>query len=65
MDIAEASQRALEIRRLYAHYEQKLYGRSWQPQDVAVGFVGDVGDLLKLIPSPKKHIINPCGIHSV
>ena len=49
MDIAEASRCAIEIRRFYARYEQKLYGRSQQPQDVAVGFVGDVGDLLKLV----------------
>jgi NTP pyrophosphatase (non-canonical NTP hydrolase) len=42
-------QRALEIRRGYAALEQAKYGRSWTDEEVALGFVGDVGDLMKWI----------------
>ena len=42
-------QRAGEIRRQYAKLEQTRYGRSWTMEEVALGFVGDVGDLVKLV----------------
>jgi len=42
-------QRAIEIRRQYAKLEQMRYGRSWTSEEVALGFVGDVGDLVKLV----------------
>jgi NTP pyrophosphatase (non-canonical NTP hydrolase) len=41
--------RALEIRRQYADLEPKTYGRSWTGEELALGFVGDVGDLVKLV----------------
>ncbi len=49
MDYQALQQKALEIRRLYAGWEQKKYGRSWTSEEIALGFVGDVGDLAKLI----------------
>jgi NTP pyrophosphatase (non-canonical NTP hydrolase) len=49
MKLAEASERALQVRRLFAQYEQQLYGRLWSREEIALGFVGDVGDLMKLL----------------
>lgn len=43
------NQRALDIRQLYAHLEQQTYGRPWTAEEIALGFVGDVGDLAKLV----------------
>jgi len=42
-------ERALEIRQQYAGLEQQTYGRSWTDEELALGFVGDVGDLVKLV----------------
>ena len=42
-------QRAIEVRQQYARLEQARYGRSWTSEEVALGFVGDVGDLMKLV----------------
>jgi NTP pyrophosphatase (non-canonical NTP hydrolase) len=42
-------QRALSVRKLYREHEQKSYGTSWTNEELALGFVGDVGDLAKLV----------------
>jgi NTP pyrophosphatase (non-canonical NTP hydrolase) len=42
-------QRALDIRRQYANLERQAYGRPWTAEEIALGFVGDVGDLVKLV----------------
>ena len=34
---------------MYADLERKKYGREWTKEQIAEGFVGDVGDLMKLI----------------
>lgn len=49
MDFSSLCSRAMEIRRLYAAHEQETYGRSWSGPEVALGLVGDVGDLAKLV----------------
>ena len=49
MELEHLSRRALEIRRQYAELEQTRYGRPWTREDIALGFVGDVGDLAKLV----------------
>jgi NTP pyrophosphatase (non-canonical NTP hydrolase) len=49
MDIKELSKRAIEIREKYALSETKKYGRAWNNSDIMQGFVGDVGDLAKLV----------------
>lgn len=49
MELTSLSQRALEIRQLYSKFETSLYGRAWTPEEIALGFVGDVGDLAKLV----------------
>ena len=43
------SERAAEIRALYSEYEKSLYGRPWTDEEIALAFVGDVGDLMKLV----------------
>lgn len=37
------------MRELYAGVEAERYGRAWSREEVALGFVGDVGDLMKLV----------------
>ena len=43
------TQRALTIRQRYEAYERRTYGRAWSLQELALGLVGDVGDLAKLV----------------
>lgn len=40
---------ALRLNELYEQLEIKRYGRAWTTEELALGFVGDVGDLAKLI----------------
>jgi NTP pyrophosphatase (non-canonical NTP hydrolase) len=49
MKLSEASERAMQLRDLFAQYEQQLYGRTWSREELALGFIGDVGDLMKLL----------------
>lgn len=49
MELENLSQRAMEIRRQYAELEHTRYGRPWTREDIALGFVGDMGDLAKLV----------------
>jgi NTP pyrophosphatase (non-canonical NTP hydrolase) len=49
MELQEATRRALEIRRGFERYEERTYGRRWTLEDLTLGFVGDVGDLAKLV----------------
>jgi NTP pyrophosphatase (non-canonical NTP hydrolase) len=49
MEMQNLAQRARAVRRLYAAFEQRSYGRSWTAEELALGFVGDVGDLMKLV----------------
>jgi NTP pyrophosphatase (non-canonical NTP hydrolase) len=49
MEFRDLIQRAMEIRALYAELEQTTYGRAWTNEEIALGFVGDVGDLMKLV----------------
>lgn len=41
--------RAREIRKKYAAYEIEKYGKPWAGPELMQGFVGEVGDLSKLI----------------
>jgi NTP pyrophosphatase (non-canonical NTP hydrolase) len=45
----ELEESALKLNQHYEELETKLYGRVWSTQELALGFVGDVGDLAKLI----------------
>ncbi len=49
MEFAELTRRAAKVRALYAEFEEVKYGRSWTDEELALGFVGDVGDLAKLV----------------
>lgn len=49
MDFQTLVRRAMEIRQQYAALEEATHGRAWSREDVAMGFVGDVGDLVKLV----------------
>jgi NTP pyrophosphatase (non-canonical NTP hydrolase) len=49
MQLAELSARALQIRECFARYEQRRTGRTWTREEIAQGFVVDVGDLTKLV----------------
>jgi NTP pyrophosphatase (non-canonical NTP hydrolase) len=49
MDWKEATESAKELRKLLAELETKRYNRPWNVEEIALGFVGDVGDLVKLV----------------
>jgi NTP pyrophosphatase (non-canonical NTP hydrolase) len=49
MTLRELAQRAAEIREQYANLERARHGRAWTREEIALGFVGDVGDLMKLV----------------
>ena len=49
MEFSALIQRAGQIRERYENYEKSQYGRAWTDEEIALGFVGDVGDLVKLI----------------
>jgi NTP pyrophosphatase (non-canonical NTP hydrolase) len=51
MDFSKIIEKAKEVRALYATLETKKYGKEWTPAQIAQGFVGDVGDLMKLVMS--------------
>ncbi len=48
MYFSDILKRALVIRKLYEQLEQKK-GKVWSKEEIAMGFVGDVGDLMKLV----------------
>ena len=41
--------RARAVRARYAEVEKASYGRSWTTEELMLGFLGDVGDLAKLV----------------
>ena len=43
------TRRALDVRERYRAFEERTYGRPWGLQDLTLGLVGDVGDLVKLV----------------
>ena len=49
VEFQQLCDRAREIRQLYAERERERNGRPWTEQEIALGFVGDVGDLMKLV----------------
>ena len=51
MDFKQLQDRALEIRQKYSELEKEKYGKEWTREQIVQGFVGDVGDLVKLVMS--------------
>jgi NTP pyrophosphatase (non-canonical NTP hydrolase) len=49
MNFSDLEQAALELNALYEQLEARRYGRAWTTEELMLGFVGDVGDLAKLI----------------
>lgn len=49
MNFCDIENAALQLNELYEQLETKRWGRTWSTQELALGFVGDVGDLAKLI----------------
>ena len=49
MKYRELEESALKLNELYEELEIKLYGRVWTTEELALGFVGDIGDLAKLL----------------
>jgi NTP pyrophosphatase (non-canonical NTP hydrolase) len=49
MNFSDLEKSALQLNDLYERLEVKRWGRAWTTQELALGFMGDVGDLAKLI----------------
>ena len=49
MDFHHMQDRARTVRAQYADVEAATYGRSWTTEEIMLGFLGDVGDLAKLV----------------
>ena len=49
MKFSDLEKSALQLNELYEQLEIKRYGRMGTTEELALGFVGDVGDLAKLI----------------
>lgn len=49
MEFGVLEKSALQLNELYEQLEIKKWGRIWTTSELALGFVGDVGDLAKLI----------------
>jgi NTP pyrophosphatase (non-canonical NTP hydrolase) len=49
MEFSQLTERAMQIRRRFAKTEQAKNGRAWTREELMQGFVGDVGDLMKLV----------------
>lgn len=48
-DIHSLQEQAIKIRQLYNELNKKDGHESWGPKDYAMGLVGDVGDLVKIV----------------
>ncbi|MER7541266.1 MazG nucleotide pyrophosphohydrolase domain-containing protein [Streptomyces sp. NPDC097704] len=49
MDLAELSRRAMRVHELYDRLNEHQRGRTWTREEFMLGFMGDVGDLAKLV----------------
>ncbi len=56
MEFHEIVNRATEIRELYRRLESRRHGRPWTTEEIGLGFVGDVGDLAKLLQAQESDI---------
>lgn len=64
MDFSELEGRALQLREALARWEQQQYGREWTLEELALGLVGDVGDLAKLIQA-HEGVRNADDVHAL
>lgn len=49
MEFREIQAKARAVRAQYADMEAARYGRAWTTEEIMLGFLGDVGDLAKLV----------------
>jgi len=49
MDLAQLTERAMQLHRRFAATAAGRHGRPWTREEIMQGFVGDVGDLMKLV----------------
>jgi NTP pyrophosphatase (non-canonical NTP hydrolase) len=49
MEFDGMRERARAVRAAYASAETAAYGRPWSREEIMLGFLGDVGDLAKLV----------------
>jgi len=49
MTFQEIISKAVAVRKKFAQFETAKYGREWTKEELVHGFVGDVGDLSKLV----------------
>jgi NTP pyrophosphatase (non-canonical NTP hydrolase) len=49
MEFLQMIDRALTVRKCYEEKEKQFYGSPWTTEEVMLGFLGDVGDLAKLV----------------
>ena len=49
MNLKQLTGRAKEVHEKYSELNKKNIGREWTKSEIAQGFVGDVGDLMKLV----------------
>jgi NTP pyrophosphatase (non-canonical NTP hydrolase) len=49
MEFSDLETSAIQLNDLYERLEIKRWGRIWTTPELALGFMGDVGDLAKLI----------------
>lgn len=48
-DLQDLMKRAEEIREMYEEFNAKNGREAWRIRDYAMGFIGDAGDLMKLV----------------
>lgn len=49
MNIADMTERSFRVQKLYDELNHKHHGAAWNEEQLMAGFVGDVGDLSKLV----------------
>jgi NTP pyrophosphatase (non-canonical NTP hydrolase) len=49
VNLSDLENAALRLNELYEQLGSRKHGRPWTTQELALGFMGDVGDLAKLI----------------
>lgn len=49
MNFQQMIEQARAIRAKYAEFERNRNGKEWTGEELTLGFVGDVGDLVKLV----------------
>ena len=49
MDLSTLTAKAMALRERFSDLERKNGGREWSKEEVMQGFVGDVGNLMKLV----------------